>query len=161
MVGAARAVGFDTAIAGFAHIAPGRTWLATTDADSTVSRDWLAYQVEQADAGVDALAGLISIPEHAAMKLTFDPIYERGIRAGTHTHIHGANMAMRASVYLAAGGFLAERCSEDVSLWARVSALPGVHAVADPKLVVRTSARLTSRVEGGFATYVANLSAAS
>lgn len=159
-VGAARALGFEHVLSNFAVLAPGKTWIATTDADSTVPPGWLAHQVERANAGVDALAGLIDISSHSALHRIFAPLYERGITGGTHTHVHGANMSMRGSVYRAAGGFQASSCSEDVSLWARISALPGVRAMADPQLVVRTSARLQSRVEGGFATYISNMPAA-
>ncbi len=160
-VGAARSLGIETVFARYAGLPHSRIWLATTDADSSVPPDWLAYQLECANAGADALAGLIDISSHPAIHRIFEPLYRLGIGSGTHTHIHGANMAMRASVYRAAGGFRADGCHEDVLLWRRISALPGVNAIADPRLVVRTSARTVSRVEGGFATYISNMSAAS
>lgn len=159
-VGAARARGFERVLAEFAGMPLDRLWIATTDADSAVPPRWLAWQVERANSGVDALAGLIDISSHTMLHRTFAPIYERKIGGGTHMHIHGANMALRASVYRAAGGFQEAACREDVALWNRLSALPGVRAVADPHLVVQTSARPQSRVDGGFATYIRNMPAA-
>lgn len=158
-VGAARALGVQAILANLDTTPHSSAWVATTDADTTVPADWLTYQHASAATGVDAIAGLVDLPAGSPLSQRFAASYRRGIWPGTHTHIHGANMAMRASVYLAAGGFAALRCGEDVDLWQRVKALPGLRVVADPRLVVRTSARTQNRVDGGFGRDLRDLSA--
>jgi hypothetical protein len=74
---------------------------------------------------------------------------------GTHTHVHGANMGIRADAYLAAGGFPSVQKSEDRLLWNEVVRLN--HRVISPVgLTVATSGRLKGRVVGGFADSMAN-----
>jgi Glycosyl transferase family 2 len=58
-VGEARAHGARCALRHFAGHDPSRIWLATTDADSRVSRHWLADHIAAANSGADALAGTI------------------------------------------------------------------------------------------------------
>ena len=58
-VGAARAAGFEYAKSRMRQCEPGRTWYATTDADSVVNAHWL-LRMTAADA--DMVLGVVRIP---------------------------------------------------------------------------------------------------
>ncbi|GAB3599866.1 glycosyltransferase family 2 protein [Angustibacter peucedani] len=127
-------------------------WLASTDADSQVPPSWLHDQVELADAGVDLLLGTVDLaPEHV------DPVatawrrdYADRLRpGGGHPHVHGANLGVRASRYLAAGGFPRVRSHEDVALSRSVARLPGAVVVTTSSGPVLTSARRHGRAPEG------------
>ncbi|WP_242419165.1 glycosyltransferase, partial [Frankia sp. CpI1-P] len=66
-VGRARSRGFAHLIsrvaAGMPAIHPRAVWLATTDADSQVSPDWITTQVEFARDGADAVFGVVDIDD--------------------------------------------------------------------------------------------------
>jgi hypothetical protein len=66
-----------------------------------------------------------------------------------HQHVHGANLGVRASTYLAAGGFPPEPAHEDRLLVDRVSTLADAVAIATIGAPVRTSDRLDGRVRRG------------
>jgi hypothetical protein len=70
--------------------------------------------------------------------------------------VHGANLGLRASTYCKVGGFAAVSLHEDLDLVNRVKAFTTRWATTH-RTSVRTSARTKSRVEGGFASYVADL----
>ena len=72
------------------------------------------------------------------------PLGDRG-----HQHVHGANLGVRASTYLAAGGFPPEAAHEDRLLVDRVNALADAVAIATIGAPVRTSDRLDGRVRRG------------
>ena len=63
--------------------------------------------------------------------------------------MHGANLGVRASTYLAAGGFPPEPAHEDRLLVDRVNALPDAVAIATIGAPVHTSDRLEGRVRRG------------
>lgn len=140
-VGNARAVG-----AASAHDA-GARWLAFTDADTVVARDWLAAQLrEQAD----VVCGTVDVDDwqdygermrnHYALSYTD--------RDG-HRHIHGANLGVCAQAYRGAGGFQALQSSEDVALVnALIASGAKVAWSAAPRVV--TSARWSLRAPDGF-----------
>jgi glycosyltransferase involved in cell wall biosynthesis len=149
-VGAARRAGADVAPRG---VPAARTWLACTDADSTVPVGWLTRQVTLAEAGADVVVGTVRprlddlSPDRAsAWRASHAP----GVANG---HVHGANLGIRLSVYRAAGGFAALPEHEDVAL---VEAARGVgaHVVADAAGEVLTSARLVGRTPGGYARHL-------
>ena len=73
-----------------------------------------------------------------------------------HGHVHGANLGVRASWWQAVGGCGPAGCGEDRELWDRL-AQAGARTIGVDDLAVTTSGRLTSRVQGGFATYLAAL----
>ena len=75
-----------------------------------------------------------------------------------HGHVHGANLGVRADAYLAVGGFAPLAVHEDVGLVARLRDA-GHPWVATDRCRVRTSGRTESRVDGGFATFLAGLTA--
>lgn len=136
-----------------------RVWLATTDADSLVPADWLLRQLRYANGGADAVAGIVELIEPDARTAgAFRRIYS--IVAGReHTHVHGANLGVRATAYLAADGFPAVTVSEDHALWNRLRR-DGRRCVSPLDVVVRTSARRIGRAAGGFADTLAAASGA-
>jgi glycosyltransferase involved in cell wall biosynthesis len=131
----------------------GRIWLANTDADSAVPEHWLVRQVELADAGADAVLGSVE-PDPAGL----DPLILRRWLARhpfreDHPHIYGANFGVRASAYLAVGGFPRLHVHEDRTLAERLRR----HAfavVATDTIRVLTSGRTHARAPQGFGAYL-------
>jgi glycosyltransferase involved in cell wall biosynthesis len=134
-----------------------RTWIANTDADTTVPPSWLLTQLHislrDRAHGVAGVVRLERGPDRTpAIQREFMRTYE--LRPdGTHPHIHGANLGIRADAYRAAGGWKELATGEDVDLWRRLSVQHKlVHSAA---LFVRTSARRTGRAPAGFAANLA------
>jgi len=136
---------------------PCRTWLANTDADCQVPREWLVNQLSLAHAGVEAVAGIIdvdSFDEH-------DPCVPERFRStyqlyadGTHPHVHGANLGVRADAYLRSGGWADLRTAEDHDLWRRLQT-SGARRASPSHLRVLTSGRRVGRAPMGFAAALA------
>ena len=76
-----------------------------------------------------------------------DALYESG--AGPHPHVHGANLGIRASAYLAAGGFRPLRTAEDHALLAAATEA-GCPVVQASDITVQTSGRRQARAPLGF-----------
>jgi glycosyltransferase involved in cell wall biosynthesis len=159
-VGAARAAGMRAVLCQTTQTDPSDLWLATTDADTRVPPDWLARQVSHADQGWDAVLGTVTVadwadrPAHAAD--AFAAHYRHG--EGPHPHVHGANFGIRASAYLAAGGFPALRRAEDHALLRALTAA-GIAAKRADDITVQTSARRHARAPGGFSHLLGTLTA--
>jgi hypothetical protein len=68
-------------------------------------------------------------------------------------HVHGANLGVRADLYLGAGAFPAIPEHEDVALAKHVSRL-GAQVVASDRCEVMTSGRGEGRTPGGYAGYL-------
>ncbi|WP_420179000.1 glycosyltransferase [Paenarthrobacter sp. TA1.8] len=156
--GASRDFGFRTALECLPANGPEGIWLATTDADSTVPQHWLTRQVELANAGADAILGSVE-PDPEDM----DPvIHRRWLELHPfredHQHIYGANLGIRASAYLTAGGFPALRAHEDRVLVERLRR-HGFAVTATDTIRVLTSGRTHARAPEGFATYLRSLAA--
>jgi cellulose synthase/poly-beta-1,6-N-acetylglucosamine synthase-like glycosyltransferase len=157
-VGAARSFGF----AGV----PDRTdlWLASTDADTRVAPDWLTSQLHLADAGADAVLGVIDVDDWTAhppeVRGAFHRLYAGTSpgAAATHRHIHGANLGVRASAYRRAGGFAPLALAEDHDLVGRLDLDPAVSVVRTTAVRATTSARRDPRASGGFGDLLASLS---
>ena len=134
-----------------------RCWLANTDADCVVPADWLLDQLALANAGVEAVTGIIEVDhfnEH-------DSGVERRFREsyvihedGTHPHVHGANLGVRADAYLRAGGWKQLTTAEDHDLWNRLGALR-CQRMTMGRLKVMTSGRRVGRAPRGFAEALA------
>lgn len=77
----------------------------------------------------------------------FRRIYELG--RDSHTHVHAANLGVRASAYLAVGGFSELQVAEDHALWNELRRRR-FHCVSPLDVRVSTSARLRARAPGGF-----------
>lgn len=128
-------------------------WLANTDADCEVPDTWLLHQLQLAQSGFAAVAGIVDVDcfeEHL-------PVVESRFRLtykihgdGTHPHVHGANLGVRADAYLISGGWNPLETAEDHDLWARlrVAASP---CLSDSSLQVLTSGRRVGRAPLGFA----------
>ncbi|VXB30617.1 glycosyltransferase [Pseudoclavibacter sp. 8L] len=137
---------------------PTSTWISSTDADSAVPPGWLLSQLEFADAGTDLLLGTVNVePQTDAPHIEARWRRDYSSIEG-HPHIHGANLGVRASAYLAAGGFPPLREHEDTGLAAAVTACGfAVHSTASSPVL--TSARRRGRTPGGFAGYLEDLCA--
>lgn len=156
-VGAARAAGVAHALGDVPEDVRPATWIACTDADTTVPPQWLWRQVELAEAGSDLVTGTV-VPTDLPGGL-FGRWRARHVLGEGHPHIHGANLGVRADAYLAVGGFAPEPVHEDVLLVEAVRAA-GRPWVATDTTRVATSARRTGRVVGGgFAGYLRRLAA--
>lgn len=151
-VGRARASGIQLALQNLGT-APDATWIANTDADSVVPFNWLTTHAGLADAGHDVLVGTVrpdfadlSREQVSAWKSLHTPGFPNG-------HVHGANLGVRASSYLAAGGFAPVGEHEDVQLAQRLEDL-GSAIVATDLCEVVTSGRGHGRTPGGYARYL-------
>jgi len=150
-VGTARALAASYAIAN--TTAPlSRVWLANTDADCVVPSAWLNDQIELASSGIEAVAGIVAVDsfeEHGPQVASrFRASYS--IHAdGTHPHIHGANLGVRADRYLEVGGWRQLKTAEDHDLWRRLRRT-GFRLLSSAQLQVVTSGRRTGRAPDGF-----------
>jgi glycosyltransferase involved in cell wall biosynthesis len=147
-VGAARAAGMARLLAttGLAE-----TWLATTDADTVVPPDWLRRQLRYAGQGWDVVLGTVTVTDWAGHPPHTPAVFEAryAFGAGPHPHVHGANLGIRASAYLAAGGFRPLRTAEDHALRAAATET-GCQVLQAADITVETSARRQARAPRGF-----------
>ena len=151
-VGTARRAGIAHALASL-DSAPGDTWIAMTDADTVVPRDWITHQLELMDAGIDLVLGTVR-PDFADLSARhaayWRATHERGRPPG---NVHGANLGVRASIYAEAGGIQDLVEHEDVALVRAVRAL-GARERASDVHEVETSGRFTGRTPGGYAAFL-------
>jgi len=132
---------------------PTRLWLASTDADSKVPPEWIATQLGLAERSSAAVAGVVRAvaaddlsPGTLAELLEDYDIYPDG----THPHVHGATLGVRADAYLDAGGWSDLALAEDHCLWKRLKER-GWRVTSSCAVWVETSGRLLGRAQGGFA----------
>ncbi len=155
-VGMARAAGARVLLT--EESAPESVWLATTDADTRVETTWLRHQVELARSGVDVILGIVHLSEDVPpgpVRRAFEADYEKRLSTdGTHQHVHGANMALRASVYLHAGGFPPAANHEDRRLVRELHSMEDVTIEASQGVRVRTSGRTDARCDQGFGAHL-------
>ena len=151
--GAARRLGAAAVLAHFKDAPSSAIWLANTDADSHVPVDWLKRHLEYAHEGDTAVAGIVRLEldtsEACCAQAALQGIY-RHAADGSHTHVHGANLGVRADAYLAVGGWDRLPLAEDHCLWNRLKA-GGWRLRSSILSCVTTSARLQGRAPGGFA----------
>ena len=151
--GAARRLGAAHVLEHFAEVAHAELWIANTDADTCVDGDWVVRQLALASQGYCGVAGVVQVDavqglgrEDLRTLWTTYTIHSDG----THPHVHGANLGVRADAYIDAGCWTAIAVAEDHCLWSRVRAR-GWPTMACSKTVVHTSGRLQGRAVGGFA----------
>lgn len=159
--GAARGAGVARVLEHWGGRDPTNIWLANTDADTHVSDDWIAVQLRLADEGVTAVAGIVHLDPGgctAAHEIYRDTYLTRA--DGTHAHVHGANLSVRADAYEDVGGWSSLALAEDHCLWARLRG-KGWRVSSPISSVVTTSARLEGRAKGGFADTLRSLVEAS
>lgn len=151
-VGVARSVGVADALASLTGVPLERLWVATTDADSCVPPNWLTHQ-RALSRRADVYVGTVR-PDFADLTAAHRAEWLRThIPGRPNGHVHGANLGMRASVYLAAGGFAPIAEHEDVDLVARSRAL-GAAVTASDRADVLTSGRTEGRTPGGYAGFL-------
>lgn len=161
-VGAARRQGCERLLAATAGHRLDRTWLLTTDADTAVPRRWITTHLDHAAAGAGAVAGTVVVESFDAHAAYVRPAFEARYVLhgdGTHPHVHGANLGVRADRYRESGGWAPLATAEDHDLWDRVRSLGGdaISTIADP---VTTSGRRLGRAPSGFAGLLVDLEAA-
>ena len=136
----------------------GATWIACTDADTVVNKDWLLQQVTHiTQQPADMICGVVSIEEwaHLSPKTKKEYLAHYQDVMGHH-HIHGANLSFSSLAYLNVGGFSPLPCHEDVDLVNRFEA-QGYDIIWSNKVRVTTSSRLEARASEGFAAFLNNL----
>jgi cellulose synthase/poly-beta-1,6-N-acetylglucosamine synthase-like glycosyltransferase len=130
-----------------------RCWLANTDADCCVPRTWLIDQLAIASEDVDAIAGTVDVDsfrDHAfGTHEQFRNMYLIH-PDGSHPHVHGANLGVRADAYLRAGGWGSLETAEDHDLWNRLLEI-GSSRRSIGYMTVLTSGRRIGRAPHGFA----------
>lgn len=130
-----------------------RVWLANTDADSRVPENWLVRQLELAAGGADLVLGSVEPDAHGTHHELLARWHARHALAENHPHVHGANLGVRASAYLSAGGFPGMDRDEDRALVERLRG-GGAAIVSTDTTRVLTSGRTSGRAPGGFAAYL-------
>jgi glycosyltransferase involved in cell wall biosynthesis len=132
-------------------------WLASTDADCIVPPAWLSDQIDLAISGIEAVAGIVTVDsfeEHGSeVPARFRASYLIN-GDGTHPHIHGANLGVRADRYIAVGGWADLKTGEDHDLWGRLKR-NGMRLHSSAGLQVVTSGRRIGRAPNGFASALA------
>ncbi len=132
-------------------------WIANTDADCCVPKTWLIDQLSLAQRGIDTLAGIIAVDsfeEHGAgVDLRFRDSYLVH-EDGSHPHVHGANLGVRADVYLRCGGWKGLATAEDHDLWNRLMSVSS-RPCSTAQIKVLTSGRRIGRAPHGFADALA------
>ncbi|NOU29283.1 MAG: glycosyltransferase [Polyangiaceae bacterium] len=151
---AARNVGMARRAGAQAALEVGARWLAFTDADTRVSRDWLA---EQLALRRDVVCGTVGIRDWG----DYTHRARRAYRAeytdsDAHRHVHGANLGASARAYARVGGFPALRSGEDVAFVERAQA-HGLTIAWSRAPRVWTSTRRTHRAPGGFGAFLRKL----
>jgi hypothetical protein len=139
---------------------PRQTWLLSTDADSTVSPSWATDHLRYADAGADAVAGMVGLDEPGQLDpralSRYTTVIETGTSGAAHSHAWAANLGVRADAYRAVGGFPPVVSGEEHALLARLRAA-GYQITSPTDVQVRTSARLDGRATGGLAELLRRL----
>jgi glycosyltransferase involved in cell wall biosynthesis len=128
-------------------------WLANTDADCEVPENWLVQHLEGAGMGWSAVAGIVDVDSFAEHAKYVEQRFREAYLIhpdGTHPHIHGANLGVRADVYLEVGGWGALHSAEDHHLWNRLRSEDNLMR-SDARLIVFTSGRRVGRAPRGFA----------
>ncbi len=132
----------------------GARWIASTDADSRVGQDWLVMQLMLQS---DLVCGTVRIDDDVPIPADCLQKYHSGYQyAEGHRHIHGANLGFSSELYLLSGGFAAAEAHEDVNFVRNCQELNARIAWSNLPQVF-TSARLHSRVQGGFADFLRKL----
>jgi glycosyltransferase involved in cell wall biosynthesis len=152
VVGSARAVAATAAIERYCGPL-NRCWLANTDSDCEVPADWLVSHIDFAGRGFRAVAGIVDVDSFVEHREWVEERFRLTylIHAdGSHPHVHGANLGVRADAYLDVGGWSQMPSAEDHDLWNRLHH-EGHMRVSDAALKVITSGRRIGRAPSGFA----------
>ena len=157
-VGHARKLGCAALLRTWAGIPPAAIWLASTDADSEVPRDWISGQLRVRREGGQVWVGRVSVHDWSGRSAETAEAWHRQYELECRP-IHGANFGIDAGTYLDAGGFAEMSTGEDRDLVERTVAR-GAVIRHDPQLRVVTSSRRRARAPGGFAHALSSIEAA-
>jgi glucosyl-3-phosphoglycerate synthase len=165
-VGRARRLGMDIACRRFMQIGREHGLIVSTDADTTVADDWLWAQLALAQAGAEAIGGLIeldptegqaldphaiTVREQSIARRLADAIEQTaGAVAVEHPHFSGASLALTAAAYRRCGGLPVRAALEDEAL-AQALTRQGIAIHRSRRVRVRTSARTDGRAPRGLA----------
>lgn len=128
-------------------------WIANTDADCEVPINWLQKHISYAEKGIHAIAGIVKVDSYREHSPQVAELFQKDYiihEDGSHPHIHGANIGIRADIYLKVGGWNELYTAEDHDLWNRLSNLK-FNLKSDAALFVITSGRKFGRAPLGFA----------
>lgn len=136
-------------------------WLANTDADTVVPANWLSGQLDLAAAGADVVAGFARLDDDAELSPSARRRYDEHMSAsaredGTHVHVYGANLGVRASTWADVGGFPRVAVGEDAALL-DAAQVAGGRVVRPVEPTVTTSGRRHGRAPGGLADMLDSL----
>ena len=148
-VGIARGLGCAVLLHAWHRIDVANIWLATTDSDSRVPREWLSAQLVEHERGADLWTGRVAVTDWTSYRRETVEHWSAQYEAET-SPIHGTNMGFNAASYLAVGGFPRLPLGEDREL-CRLMAANNTPACHDSYVRVVTSARRQSRAPHGFA----------
>lgn len=157
-VGVARAAGVSAALSRLAESGfdPSRIYLLHTDADTVVEPDWITRHLDEA-ADHDAVLGPVEVRDWSMRGAGCAQRYVLHSEHEPDEHrVHGANLGVRADAYERVGGFPALPVAEDRALVDALRAA-GEAVVFRHDLAVFTSARVSTRVRGGFSDYLSRL----
>ncbi len=154
-VGAARNAGIAAAMSR-SCVPVERLWIANTDADSVVPQHWLTQHHSVALTGAHLLVGTVEPIRGELSPARLGRWHTRHQLGEGHSHVHGANLGVRADVFTTLGGFPDVGLGEDHGLVAKARR-QGCRVIATDTCRVGTSARLQGRVLGGFADFLAHL----
>ena len=148
-VGLARGLGCATLLDNWHLLNPATIWIATTDADSRVPKEWLKAQVIQHELGVGLWCGRVSVNDWSSRQEGTSEQWQREYEEEADP-IHGTSLGCNAELYLASGGFRPIESSEDRDLCRSLQAM-GTVVHFDSSVPVVTSARRDARAPLGFA----------
>lgn len=160
--GAARAAGMDVGCARLESLGRHDGLLASTDADSRVSADWIARQLEAIADGAEAIGGEVhldpaeaaALPEGVLARREADLVVRTRAAAARgpaeHAHFSGASLGVTPRAYRRAGGMAWMSALEDQELEDRLAgAGVAIHRLRPVSVV--TAARTGGRAERGLA----------
>jgi hypothetical protein len=156
-VGSARRAGCRALLREWSDSPLDETWLATTDADSEVPRDWISAQLLMRNGGAQVWVGAVNVRDWSGRA----PGTAAAWRCQYETEdlpIHGANFGVDAATYLEAGGFNSLETGEDQDLLRRAVSL-GAVVRHDSRIRVVTSSRRDARAPRGFAHALTSIEA--
>ncbi|MBA8824951.1 GT2 family glycosyltransferase [Saccharopolyspora lacisalsi] len=160
-LGTVRNLGAWRVLHALSPLAPEEIWLLHTDADTVVPSGWVSTQLRYAERGVHAVAGRAVIRRWTSTaawaRQRYEALVADRVFAEHHHHVYGANLGVRADVFVASGGFPAVSAGEDHALWHRLVGA-GRTTLQPNEMPVFTSSRTRGRAPGGLATLLHELS---
>jgi hypothetical protein len=154
-VGSARRTGSSALLRQLSGTDPRHIWLATTDADSRVPKNWLTVQVAAHECGADIWSGRVEVEDWSHHELHTEGRWHRAYDR-EESPIHGASLGFNGRAYLRSGGFSRLHSGEDRALHEAIVAQGGrAFEGSDAKVI--TSGRKQARAPLGFAWVLSSL----